>query len=75
MDLTSTDILLGIGALVAAACVAGALYWALGGFSSDADANARHRVPEELLRGSTYRLSADRVARARVPHGDGPASA
>jgi hypothetical protein len=27
----------------------------------------RHHVPEELLRASTYRLSQDRVARARAP--------
>lgn len=28
----------------------------------------RHTVPEELVRAATYRLPADRVARAKVPH-------
>ncbi|SDT78597.1 hypothetical protein [Actinoplanes derwentensis] len=29
---------------------------------------ARHAVPEELVRAATYLLPPDRVARARVPH-------
>lgn len=33
----------------------------------DPESSGRHRVPEELMRASTYWLSPDRVARAKVP--------
>ncbi|HEX8347480.1 MAG TPA: hypothetical protein VF657_22505 [Actinoplanes sp.] len=33
----------------------------------DLESTGRHRVPEELMRASTYLLSPDRIARARVP--------
>lgn len=35
---------------------------------SSARREGRHTVPEELVRAATYRLPADRVARAKVPH-------
>lgn len=127
MDLTSTDILFGLGAVAAAVVVASAVYWLSGRLTrpdgpgpasavppvaaapasaplapasappapataspapawtedttaawvenltapyaapdAGADPHGRHRAPEELLRASTYRLSADRVARAKV---------
>ena len=34
---------------------------------ADPVGEGRHHLPEELLRAATYRLSQDRVARARVP--------
>jgi hypothetical protein len=105
MDLTSTDILFGLGSVAAAVVVASAVYWFSGRMTRPtaapgpipvspapagppgpaaptpaagspsapqprtapaADPHGRHRAPEELLRASTYRLSADRIARATV---------
>ena len=83
MDLTSTDILFGLGAVAAAALVACGVYWISGHRNPAAetagetagetaaetpvtDPHGRHRAPEELLRASTYRLTADRIARAKV---------
>jgi hypothetical protein len=81
MDLTSTDILVGLGAAAAAVVVACGVYW-IGGRHRAAtgpaaaapgtDPHGRHRAPEELLRASTYRLTADRIARAKVEGPDRP---
>jgi hypothetical protein len=42
--------------------------------STDADptsaSQGRHTVPDELVRAATYRLSPDRIARAKVPQND-----
>ncbi|MCA2213321.1 hypothetical protein [Jidongwangia harbinensis] len=103
MDLTSTDILFGLGAVAAAVFAACGVYWASGRGTAASprgplppspaetvtsppaaaepapaapapqprapiglDPHGRHRAPEELLRASTYRLTADRIARAKV---------
>jgi hypothetical protein len=105
MDLTSTDILFGLGAVAAAVFAACGVYWVSGRGTAASpngpvppspaeaaesapaepspeplpatstpqprtplglDPHGRHRAPEELLRASTYRLTADRIARAKV---------
>jgi hypothetical protein len=88
MDLSDNDVLLLLGGIALAACVACAWYRPAGRGATarrrspaarthrpaerrvtriDVEDSGRHRVPEALLQAPTYRLSADRRARARVP--------